>query len=169
MYVEGFALDEFAKGKLSLIPTNKKGQKIGLLLDSAMEEGLRIRHIQVANAARATLGIDVSDCVVTPRIVGVEAKLTPSGASWGTISDTNSLLEGAQELINRGCTAIAVVVRFPEDDDEAAVLFAQYRKGSGVDGIAGAEALISHVITKRFNIPCAHAPAFTPTDVGNNY
>lgn len=44
-------------------------------------------------------------------------------------------------------------------------MFEDYRKGEGVDGIAGAEALISHVVTKRLGIPCAHAPAFAPMDV----
>lgn len=45
-------------------------------------------------------------------------------------------------------------------------MFAQYRKGSGVDSIAGAEALISHIITQKLNIPCAHAPAFSPVEAG---
>jgi hypothetical protein len=52
-------------------------------------------------------------------------------------------LEGAEKLIENGCTAIAVVVRFPEDEDidgendgnggvsvdEAAARFAAYRQG----------------------------------------
>ncbi len=45
----------------------------------------------------------------------------------------------------------------------AAERFAQYRLGQGVDCIAGAEALISHIISKELTIPCAHAPAFLPT------
>jgi hypothetical protein len=59
-----------------------------------------------------------------------------------------------------------VVCRFPEDAEAAeqgldtAKLFKAYQQGLGVDAIAGAEALISHVITKALNIPCAHAPAF---------
>ena len=33
-----------------------------------------------------------------------------------------------------------------------------------MDAIAGAEALISHVVTQRLGVPCAHAPAFALTD-----
>jgi Protein of unknown function (DUF3326) len=62
--------------------------------------------------------------------------------------------------------SIAVVCRFPEDDEavqqglDTASLFKSYQQGDGVDAIAGAEALISHVITKELCVPCAHAPAF---------
>jgi hypothetical protein len=44
--------------------------------------------------------------------------------------------------------------------------FQAYRQGEGVDGIAGAEALISHVITKKLGVPCAHAPAFAAMEAG---
>ena len=82
---------------------------------------------QVADAARATLGLDVAACVVTPRPVGVTVAVAASGASWGAVGDTEALVEGARELVEtHGCTAVAVVVRFPEDDDGD-------ETGSGVD------------------------------------
>jgi Protein of unknown function (DUF3326) len=37
-----------------------------------------------------------------------------------------------------------------------------YRQGQGVDPLAGAEAVISHLIVRTFQIPCAHAPALLP-------
>jgi hypothetical protein len=166
-YVEGYALDEFANGNIGLLPRTKKGNRIGLLLDKGMEDHLRIRHMHVADAFRATLGIDIASCVVTSEPVGVEVALSASGASWGSLKNIDTLLHGAQELINDGCTAIAVVVRFPEDEsEEEQLLFEKYRKGEGVDAIAGAEALISHIITQKFCLPCAHAPAFDALDPG---
>lgn len=118
LYVEGYALDEFSFGRMGLMPVVKKGHKIGLLMDSAIEPELQIRHLQVANAARATLGIEVSKCVVTKMPVGVNLKgLSDGGASWGCIENIDTLIEGARELVNSGCTAIAVVARFPEDED----------------------------------------------------
>lgn len=161
-------MDEFASGRIGLRPMTTKGHRIGLLLDKSIEPDLRIRHLQVANAARATLGIDVADCVVTSRPVNVESMgLSDGGASWGSIGDPDTLLDAAIVLQDRGCTAIAVVVRFPEDDEgdidtvQAQMTgFASYRQGDGVDRIAGAEAIISHLITQRLVIPCAHAPAF---------
>jgi hypothetical protein len=46
-YVEGYALDEFATGRLALKPIQSGGQKIGLLLDKGMEDELITRHMQV--------------------------------------------------------------------------------------------------------------------------
>lgn len=33
----------------------------------------------------------------------------------------------------------------------------------GVDALAGVEAVISHLVVKEFQVPCAHAPALSPT------
>ena len=174
LYVEGYALDEFTGKNINIVPVTKKSNKIGLLLDKGIEEELLTRHLQVADAARATLGLNVVEAVITSEKVGVKLEMATSGASWGNIENSNTLVEAARELVSRGCNAIAVVVRFPEDDeidggaDEAAARFQAYREGNGVDGIAGAEAIISHIITKELMIPCAHAPAFEPTDVDAN-
>lgn len=37
-----------------------------------------------------------------------------------------------------------------------------YRQGMGIDDLAGVEAVISHLVVKEFQIPCAHAPALSP-------
>lgn len=146
LYVEGYALDEFASNRLGLIQCTKKSQKIGLLLDKSIEEDIRIRHIQVAEAFRATLGIDVCSCVVTNAPIGVSLATSSSGASWGCIQNIDTLIHGANELIQDGCTAIAVVARFPEDEsDEEKAAFDAYRKQGGVDGIAGTVILLDFV------------------------
>ena len=62
LYVEGAGLDHFAAGEWGLIPVTSN--RIGLVLDGGMEDELRIRHCQVADAARATLGVDVVGYVI---------------------------------------------------------------------------------------------------------
>ncbi|EAW38315.1 DUF3326 domain-containing protein [Lyngbya sp. PCC 8106] len=157
-YVEGYALDQFAKGSWGLQPVHQN--RVGLLLDQAIEPELRQRHLQVADAARATLGLSLTDYVVTDAPIEVELRTTASGASWGTIGNPGSLLRGAEVLIKKAkANAIAVVTRFPEDQESLAL--EQYRHGQGVDPLAGAEAVISHLIVRQFNIPCAHAPALS--------
>jgi hypothetical protein len=137
--------------------------RIGLLLDRGIEAELRWRHLQVADAARATLGLDLTDYVVTDEVLTVELRSADSGATWGTIGNPDSLLRAAAKLIALGATAIAVVVRFPETTDAAALQ--AYRHGQGVDPLAGAEAVISHLIVRQFRIPCAHAPALSPLPI----
>jgi Protein of unknown function (DUF3326) len=157
-YVEGYGLDQFAAGRWGL--TAVHGNRIGLAIDSALEPDLRLRHLQAADAARATLGLDLTDAVLTDAPLGVTLTTAKSGASWGTLQNPDSLLRAAETLIRAGATAIAVVARFPDDVDTEAL--AQYRHGSGVDPLAGAEAVISHLIVRTFGLPCAHAPALLP-------
>ncbi len=157
-YVEGYALDQFARGNWALQPVHQN--RIGLLLDQAIEPELRQRHLQVADAARATLGLSLTDYVVTDAPIDVQLRTAPSGASWGTIGNPDSLLRAAEVLIKKAkAEAIAVVARFPDNQDSLAL--EQYRHGQGVDPLAGAEAVISHLIVRQFHIPCAHAPALS--------
>jgi hypothetical protein len=161
LYVEGFGIDQFAAGAWGLQPVRRN--RIGLLLDRGIEAELRWRHLQVADAARATLGLDLTDYVVTDEALQVELRSADSGATWGTIGNPDTLLRSAAKLIALGATAIAVVVRFPETTD--AVALQAYRHGQGVDPLAGAEAVISHLIVRQFRIPCAHAPALSPLPI----
>ena len=62
LYVEGAGLDHFAGGEWGLSPV--VSNRVGLVLDCGMEEEQRVRHCQVADAARATLGVDVVGYVV---------------------------------------------------------------------------------------------------------
>ncbi|MFK0733998.1 MAG: DUF3326 domain-containing protein [Gloeotrichia echinulata GP01] len=155
-YVEGFGLDKFAAGCWGLRPV--RSNKIGLLLDQGIEPDLRLRHLQAADAARATLGLTITDYVITDAPLNVQLQIAPSGASWGTIGNADSLLRAAEKLIKKtGAEAIAVVARFPDNLDEEAAQ--NYRHGKGVDPLAGAEAVISHLLVRTFQIPCAHSPA----------
>ncbi|PAX60349.1 DUF3326 domain-containing protein [Brunnivagina elsteri] len=159
LYVEGYGLDKLAAGEWGLRPVHQN--KIGLILDQGIEPELRLRQLQAGDAARATLGLSLTDYVITDAELNVEVRTAASGASWGTIGNPDSLLRAADVLINQtGANAIAVVARFPEEVD--AVADYNYRMGKGVDPIAGAEAVISHLIVREFQIPCAHAPAFLP-------
>ena len=133
-------MDKFAEGQWGLSPVRQN--KIGLLLDGGIEPELRLRHIQAADAARATLGLSLTDYVITDAPLDGELRTADSGASWVTIGNPGSLLRAADKFIHQGgAEAIAVVARFPDEDDS--VELQNYRHGSGVDCLAGAEAVIS--------------------------
>jgi hypothetical protein len=157
-YVEGWALDRFAAAELALAPV--AGRRVGLLLDAGIEPDLRARQLQAAEACRATLGLAIGPVVTTEAPLGVGLSLGPSGTSWGSLERPDALLRAGEKLVAAGATAIAAVARFPEDPDSEAL--AAYRAGSGVDALAGAEAVISHLLVRHLGIPCAHAPALAP-------
>ncbi|KAH6770494.1 hypothetical protein C2S52_015297 [Perilla frutescens var. hirtella] len=160
LYVEGYALDRFAEGLWALEAVHQN--KVGLVLDSGIEEDLRIRHLQVVDATRASLGLPVLEYTVTDAALQVEKWVDPkTGQSTGRINRPDSLLRAVGTMVERsGVNAIAVVARFPDDDsdDDAD----NYRQGKGIDLLAGVEAVISHLVVQKFGIPCAHAPALLP-------
>jgi hypothetical protein len=165
LYVEGYGLDKFAAGCWGLQPVHQN--RVGLILDQGIEPDLRLRHLQAADATRATLGLNLTDYVITDAPLNVELRTAPSGASWGTIGNPDSLLRSAEVLIQQAqAEAIAVVARFPDDLGSEAL--EAYRQGQGVDPLAGAEAVISHLIVRTFQIPCAHAPALMPLPLEPN-
>ena len=165
LYVEGYGLDQFAAGEWGLRPVHQN--RVGLVLDQGIEPDLRLRHLQVADAARATLGLDIVDYVITDAPLGVELRTAASGATWGTIQQPDSLLRAVEKLMTYAkAEAIAVVVRFPDDEGSEALQL--YRHGQGVDPLAGAEAVISHLVVRSFQIPCAHAPALSPLPLDPN-
>lgn len=158
LYVEGHALDRFAEGLWTLQPVHQN--TVGLVLDAGIEEDLRIRHLQVADATRASLGLPVVEYIVTDTPLQVEMWVDPNtGQSTGRIKHPDSLLRAVHTLVNRSqVNAVAVVGRFPDDEIEDTD---DYRQGMGIDHLAGVEAVLSHLVVKEFQIPCAHAPALS--------
>lgn len=152
LYTEGYAIDSFFKGEIALRPS--ENNKIGIIFDKAIPEPVLNVHINTINAVKAVYGINILDYHVTKEDVRVNFSVSENGISTGNIENTDTLINAAQDLIEKGAEALGVVCYFeePEDDD--------YSKGFGVDPVGGVEAVISHILTRKFNIPVAHAPAF---------
>ena len=83
--------------------------------------------------------------------------------SSGIIKNPKTLIDAGKKLLEKGSTAIAIVADFPDQDSKDNVDL--YRKGMGVDFIAGVEAVISHLISKCLKVPCAHSPSIKPIGI----
>ena len=152
LYTEGYTLDEFFKGNCCL--QESKNNKIGVIFDKAIPKDVLNIHINTINAVKTVYGINVFGYKITDEEVGVNFFVDISGSSTGNIENLGTLYKAAAELISEGAEALAIVCLFPEDNNS------DYSKGNGVDPVGGAEAIISHFISKEFKVPCAHAPAF---------
>jgi hypothetical protein len=153
LYVEGFALDAYFKGVLSLRPVFSN--KVGIILDAGIEPGMKVLHHNVVNAVQATYGVDIVGVMETTEPLQLELNHEDSGASGGCWRNPNAALQPARYLMQTcGATAIAIVSRLEEPEDST------YAEGTGVDPIGGLEAVISHTLVKHLGIPCANAPCF---------
>lgn len=54
---------------------------------------------KAANAARATLGINVAEYCITEEPAGVTLEMTSGGASWGTVKGLDSLVAAGRRLV----------------------------------------------------------------------
>lgn len=157
LYTEGLAIDLFFKNEIAL--RQSKYNKIGIIFDKSIPETVLNIHINTVNAVKSTYGINIFNQIMTDQPVGVEFLVSRSGISTGNIKNPDTLIYAAEKLISQGAEAIAIVCFFdpPEDDN--------YSSGIGVDSVGGVEAVISHLLTQKFRIPVAHAPAFGDFDI----
>lgn len=153
LYVEGYSLDEFFRGKCGLVPS--KNNKIGVVFDKSISKEVLNIHINTINAVKTIYGIDIIGYELTKADVGVEFFVDDSNTSTGKVKNVDTIKMAAKKLISKGAEAIAIVCKFLDDNQNEG-----YANGVGVDPIGGVEAIISHYISKELQIPCAHSPAF---------
>ena len=152
LYIEGYSLDEFFKGKIGL--KESSNNKIGIIIDKALPEDVLNVHINTINAVNAVYGIDCTEIEITEEEVGVEFFVNRQGISMGSVKNIETLKKAGENLLKRGCEALAIVCLFDDETSE------DYENGIGVDPIGGVEAIISHYISRELKVPCAHSPAF---------
>ena len=159
-YLEGYLFDEFFKGNINITPLKPyETNKIGLIFDCEIPQNIINVHINTINALKMVQGIETIAIEYTTSPVGVEI-VVENGISYGNLKNPETLIEASEKLIKKGASAIAVVCFFNEDAEDE-----DYSNASGIDPIGGVEAIISHLITKKFAIPSAHAPAFVDVDI----
>jgi len=154
LYVEGYALDRWCAGAWHLRPVHRN--RVGVLLDAALDDSQRIHHLNAIEAARFTLGVDIVGWCETAEPLGITLATGARGTSWGTLRAPGALLAAAERLVDAGAEAIAIVGSCPEGDDRA------YLAGQGVDPVGGVEAVVSHLVVRHLRLPAAHAPALPP-------
>lgn len=159
-YLEGFLFDEFFKGNISITPKKPyETNKIGVIFDCEIPKNILNVHLNTINALKMVQGIETVAIEHTSIPVGVKLEIK-NGVSTGSLKNPNELLKASEKLISKGAQAIAVVCYFREDYEDE-----NYSNAKGIDPIGGIEAIISHLITKEFKVPTAHAPAFCDIDI----
>lgn len=152
LYVEGYTLDEFFRGNVSLVPS--ENNKVGVIFDKAISNEVLNIHVNTINAVKTVYGIDLI-YEITNEAVQVDFFVDKANISTGKVKNIENLLVTAKNLIQKGAEAIAIVCKFNDDNENE-----EYENGFGVDPIGGVEAIISHYISKELRVPAAHAPAF---------
>lgn len=152
LYVEGRALDDFLLGQLALEPS--RANRIGTFVDPTGAKHLDL-VLHTLNAAHAVKGVDCATWTLLDQEIGVEIGWSPSGCAVGTLRNPAVLLEGVRRLVAAGCDAIGGVSVIHGVTEE---IFARHQRGEIPNPSGGVEAIITHLISRVFRLPTAHAP-----------
>jgi hypothetical protein len=135
-----------------------RANKIGVVIDSGYKEKESLDvALNTIDAVKTIKGINIIGYHETDKPVGVQAVKNKSGAFVGLIKNPDTFLKAVKKLLDKGADAIVIstIIKIDKKD-----LYA-YFKGQGPNPFGGAEAIISHTISKTYGIPCAHAPLLT--------
>jgi hypothetical protein len=152
VYTEGYSLDLFSCGRAVLFVP--RANRIGVIVERASEEALA-EVVNVMNAVRAVHGVDIVDYLVTDDPIGTRCLRHASGAYVGQIDNPEVLLSAGHRLLSAGATALAVTTNVRDLPAEA---YASHFSGAHPNPVGGAEAVVSHLITRTLGVPAAHAP-----------
>lgn len=152
LYVEGKSLDDFLLGHLGLVVV--AANRIGTFVDPT-GAGLLDDVVNTLNAARAVKGTDCGLHTVLENELGVAIEWSDTGCALGTILHPEAVLDAAELLIGHGAEAIGGVSVI---HGVTTAMFSEHLDGKLPNPSGGVEAIITHLISKAFRVPAAHAP-----------
>lgn len=153
LYVEGRSLDDFMLGEVGL--ERALGPKrIGTIVDPT-GRGYFDEVIHALNAGMAVGGFSCDTYTVCDADFGVEIGWTPTGCATGTIKNAEVLLKGAHAMLDLGMEALGVVSVIHGVTRE---MCERHIAGHMPNPSGAVEAIITHLLSKVFRVPVAHAP-----------
>jgi hypothetical protein len=152
LYVEGKSLDDFLLGHLGLLRV--ASNRVGTFVDPTGAAYLD-DVINTLNAARAVRGIESDLYTMLAEELGVTIEWSAAGCAVGSVRNPQAILDGVEILLSHGAQAIGgvSVIHGVTKEMSAAHLRGEIPNPSG-----GVEAIITHLISKLFRVPTAHAP-----------
>ncbi len=163
LYTEGYTLDNFLQNKIALQKVLQN--KIGVIIDKGSIDknpDCINEIINTINTYRIIVGIDCIGYKITDEPIGGHAIKMSSGAFCGEVKTPQTMIDAASDLILEGASAIAIVTHIEIDNMKNDL--DKYFSGNLANPFGGTEALISHTISKMFDIPCAHAPILSKSE-----
>lgn len=152
LYVEGKSLDDFLLGHLGLLPV--RSNRIGTFVDRTGIDYLD-DLVNVLNTARAVKGIDCGIYTVLREESGVMIEWTESGCASGIVLNPEAIFDSVELLISHGIQAVGGVSVIHGVTKE---MFSKHLRGEIPNPSGAVEAIITHLISKIFRMPTAHAP-----------
>jgi hypothetical protein len=151
-YVEGKLLDDFLLGHIVLEPTC--GNRVGTLVDASADEYSEV-VVHTLNAATASAGLDCDTWIRARGEIGASVSWSPAGCAIGVVDRPDVIIEAVRHLVEAGCNAVGALSIIHGVTQQA---FVEHQMEGKPNPSGGVEAIITHLISKIFRVPSAHAP-----------
>ncbi len=164
LYVEGSILAKFMMGTVALQPVRKN--RVLVVVENHPDKRLVDAAVNSVNAARVSYGFECPGIVLTDHL-GMRSEYCSSGRAVGEVRDLSALFHILYRYQGQyDAVAITSVIEISEELRDAYYT----SPGDIVNPWGGVEAMLTHVISLRYNIPAAHAPMeFLSDDQNKDY
>ncbi len=162
LYVEGSVITRLLMGTAGLRPV--RANRVLVVIDAHEDSLFSGAAVNAVSAGRAAYGLDCPRVVQLDPPVKMRAVYTNSGRATGEVTNLEYLWEVLEEYRDDyDAIAISSVIEVPK------IYHQEYfaRAGEMVNPWGGVEALLTHAISSRFNVPSAHSPMFETREVAN--
>ena len=162
LYVEGSVVTRLIMGTVGLAQT--RSNRVLVVISEHEDELFVHAAINAVSAARASFGLACQSVLRLLHPLTMSAEFTRIGTAGGEIgglAELFALLDDKRS--DYDAVAISSIISVPEE-------FHQTYFGSGgqmVNPWGGVEAMLTHAISNRFNVPSAHSPMLETRKVAN--
>ncbi len=162
LYVEGSVISRFMMGAVGLSPV--RANRVLVVIDKHKDTYFSDAAINAVNASRASFGFNCPQIVELDPPVRMRAVYTKSGRATGEVTELENLWEALDERRDDfDAVALSSVIDVPE------IYHQDYfdSEGEMVNPWGGVEAILTHAVSDRFNVPSAHSPMFESREIAN--
>ena len=162
LYVEGSVVTRLLMGTVGVAPT--RANRLLVLIDGHEDALFVNAAINAVSAARASYGLVCPEVIKLYPPLRMTAEFTNFGTAAGKIEGLEHVFAVLQEQKGSyDAAAISSVITVPEEFHQ------DYFNAAGkmVNPWGGVEAMLTHAISGRFNLPSAHSPMFESRVIAN--
>lgn len=157
-YVEGSILTRLLMGRVGLQPV--RSNRVLMLTDKHKERFFNDEIINAVSSARVTLGLDC-DVYEMDNIIESVSTYSASGRATGEIRALEKLFDVVKRYRHDyDVIGLSTFINVPDHFHEK-----YYLGDEMINPWGGIEAMLTHSIAEIFNIPCAHSPMMTSSEI----
>ena len=162
LYVEGSVIARLLMGTIGLVPT--RANRVLVIIDAHKDDLFVNAAINAVSAARSSYGLVCPKVIKLSPPVRMRSEFTDFGTAAGEISGLERVFAVLKEQEGKyDAVAISSVISVPEEFHQGYFDAA----GEMVNPWGGVEAMLTHAVSSRFNVPSAHSPMFETQAIAN--